>query len=276
MPFSILLQHCAPQHLLSRLTGILARCRIKWFKNWSIRRLIRVHGVNLSEAASTNLDDYPCFNSFFTRSLRPECRPLVAGPKKIASPVDGSVSQAGVIQNGTIFQAKGFDYSAISLLGGSAARAALFDQGQFATFYLAPGDYHRVHMPCDGKLLNTVYVPGRLYSVNPETVSHVPQLFSKNERLICLFETEAGPMAMILVAAMLVGQIQTVWSEHVASKNIAIKNPGAVILKKGGEIGRFLMGSTVIVLFAQNSMQWDTRIQEGCGVKMGEGIGNFS
>lgn len=272
-PFSILLQYIYPQHLLSRLTGILGNCRWKWFKNWAIRRLIRVHGVNVSEAKSSQLDDYPSFNSFFTRELRPELRPIAPETGQLASPVDGVISQIGTIQANTILQAKRFDYTLHSLLGGAEEWANQFRQGFFATLYLAPGDYHRVHMPCDGQLQQTIYIPGRLFSVNPLTTAHVPRLFARNERLVCLFDSSAGPMAVILVGAMLVGKMRTVWSENPCSNTLTVRNPPSVSLKKGQELGCFLMGSTVILLFGRDRITWDPALQAESKVKWGQAMG---
>ena len=208
----VLLQYCAPQKTLSRFVGILANCRWVWFKNWAIKRLIRKYHVDKSEALLENLDDYPTFNSFFTRRLKPELRPIAAGDKTIISPVDGCISQIGKIDGDTIFQAKKFHFSTTSLLGGSIEDAQLFHQGQFATVYLAPRDYHRVHMPLTGTLIKSTYIPGQLFSVNQFTTQSVPNLFARNERLYCLFETAAGPMAVILAGAMLVSSIKTVWA----------------------------------------------------------------
>lgn len=273
---SILLQYLVPQHLLSRLTGLLARCRWRWFKNWGIRRLIRVHHVNLSEAVSSHLEDYPCFNSFFTRKLQPALRPIANEPDLIACPVDGRISQIGLIHDTTLIQAKKFDYSLSSLLAGDEEWAEKFRGGVFATLYLAPGDYHRVHMPCDGHLRKTLYVPGRLFSVNPLTVSHVPRLFARNERLVCLFDSAAGPMAVILVGAMLVGQMQMVWSETPEkARTLSIHHPSGITLRKGEELGHFLMGSTVIVLFGKERVRWDTQLAEEGRVRFGEPMGKL-
>jgi len=279
MSFSlgVLMQYICPQHLLSRLTGILANCRWKWFKNWAIRRLIRVHHVNVSEATSGNLDDYPNFNSFFTRHLRPELRPIAPLAHQLASPVDGTISQMGVIHDQMIFQAKNFDYSLKTLLGGSDEWAAQFTDGNFATLYLAPRDYHRVHIPCDGQLQQTIYVPGRLFSVNPLTTESVSGLFARNERLVCLFDSAAGPMAVILVGAMLVGQMRTAWSkESPHSKTVSVERPQPFLIKKGEEVGHFLMGSTVIILFAKGRIHWDPALRGKTPVRMGQMIGTLT
>ncbi len=273
----ITLQYCAPQHTCTYLTGLLATCRWKWFKNWAIRRLIRKYHVNLQEAASTDLADYPHFNSFFTRHLKAHLRPIAAASDAIAAPADSTVSQTGAIQQGQIFQAKGFNYSTDSLLGGAHAWAERFLHGSFTTFYLAPRDYHRVHMPIDGTLRETIYIPGRLFSVNPLTASHVPNLFARNERLVCLFDTAVGAMAVILVGAMLVGKIRVVWSDNIVSKQIERKTyTTPIALAKGAELGHFEMGSTVIVLFGENAAHWTAELTAGKIVKMGEAVGNIA
>lgn len=258
--FNVLLQYCCPKHFVSRCVGILANCRWVWFKNWAIKRLIRKHHVDVSEAVSNQLSDYPSFNHFFTRHLKPECRPIAAGPNTMASPADSTVSQTGRIENGTLLQAKNFFFSAETLLGGSADRAKIFQQGSFTTFYLAPRNYHRVHMPITGTLRETIYIPGSLFSVNPLTTSSVPHLFARNERLVCIFDTAFGEMAVVLVGAMLVGKIKTAWDNQQSQ----------VILQKGDELGYFEMGSTVIVLCANPHVQWS--IQANDDVKMGEAV----
>ncbi len=271
--FRTLLQYCLPQHLLSRAVGIIANCQWRWFKNWAIRRLIRKYHVDIHDAASTCLDDYPSFNHFFTRQLKPNARPIATEPHSIVSPADGTVSQCGKIQTGTLFQAKNFYFNTEKLLGGATDYAKLFNTGSFATFYLAPRDYHRVHMPFDGTLTATIYIPGKLFSVNPLTTASVPELFARNERLVCLFETTAGPMAVILVGAMLVGQMQTVWDPAPYAKEITIKQTEKIFLKKGAELGHFKMGSTVIILFGSNDAKWQSTLQPNSCVKMGEQIG---
>lgn len=273
-PLYVLAQYCCPQHKLTRFVGWLAECRWKWFKNWAIKRLIRKYHVNLSEALSENIADYPDFNSFFTRQLKPGVRPIAPGDATFSSPADGCVSQIGKINNDTLLQAKNFNYTTISLLGGAEALAQSFENGSFATIYLAPKDYHRVHMPITGKLLETTYIPGKLFSVNPLTAETVPHLFARNERLVCLFETAIGPVAIILVGAMLVGNIQTVWPmQHPRHKITTEKYADEWVLERGAELGLFKMGSTVIMLLPQNSVEWLTTLQENSVVKMGEKIG---
>jgi phosphatidylserine decarboxylase len=273
-PVYVLVQYCCPQHKLSRFVGWIAECRFKWFKNWAIKRLIRKYHVNLSEALSENLDDYPSFNSFFTRQLKPDVRPIAAGSTTISSPADGCVSQIGKINNDVILQAKNFNYTTTSLLGGAQTLAQKFENGRFATIYLAPKDYHRVHMPIFGKLLETTYIPGKLFSVNQITTETVPSLFSRNERLVCLFETAVGPVAIILIGAMLVGNIQTVWPMQYPKNEITTERyTNGVVLERGAELGLFKMGSTVIMLFPKDSIEWLDTLQENSVVRVGEKIG---
>ncbi len=276
-PLYVLAQYYCPQRALTHFFGWLARCRWKWFKNWAIKRLIRKYHVNLSEALSENVeDDYPDFNSFFTRQLKPGIRPIEPGEKCISSPADGSVSQIGKINKDAILQAKNFDYTTASLLGGSELTAQQFKDGNFATIYLAPKDYHRVHMPVTGKLLQTIFVPGQLFSVNQITAQTVPHLFARNERLICLFDTGIGTIAVVLVGAMLVGSIETVWPlEHPKNKISTRHYKEGIILERGAELGLFRMGSTVILLFPKNKMEWINTLQENSLVKVGETIGRI-
>ncbi len=274
--FNILLQYCCPQQTLSRFIRVLAECRWVWFKNWAIKRLIRKYHVDKSEALLENLDDYPTFNSFFTRRLKPELRPIASGLGEIASPVDGCVSQMGDIRGDTIFQAKGFDYSAARLLGGTEADATLFANGKFATLYLAPRDYHRVHMPLTGTLIKSTYIPGQLFSVNQLTAEAVPNLFARNERLVCYFATDAGTMAVILVGAMLVSRIKTMWpTTHPRNKITTEFYSYPIQIKRGEDLGYFEMGSTVIVLFGQDQVNWAPTLQANSTVKMGQVMGRM-
>ena len=271
----IFLQHILPQHMLSRCTGWLAELEHPaWLKNWVIGLFIRQFRVDMSEAAEPDHEQYANFNAFFTR-------PLIAGARPIAEadvvcPADGAISQLGDIVGGRIFQAKGQDYSCVELLGGDPAWAEKFAGGSFATIYLSPRDYHRVHMPVAGRLLATTYVPGDLYSVNGVTAENVERLFARNERLVCYFETEFGPMAMILVGAMVVAGIETVWSGQVAPPpktpaSIDYRQlPEAVSLDKGEEMGRFKLGSTVILLFGQDAIEWDSRYAASEPTRLGE------
>jgi phosphatidylserine decarboxylase len=269
----IALQYLLPHHALSRLVGRLANSETAWLKNTFITWFKQRYRVDMSEALEQNPTSYRNFNAFFTRALRADARPI--DNTDIVNPADGAISQIGDIEAGRIFQAKGQSFSARELLGGDAQMAALFDGGCFATIYLSPRDYHRVHMPCAGTLRQTLYVPGRLFSVNQLTASNVPRLFARNERLVCLFDTEYGPMAMVLVGAMIVAGIETVWAGQVAPPPTVPNNAqsSVVELAKGAEMGRFKLGSTVILLFGQNAMQWQTTLRSGLPVRMGQALG---
>lgn len=272
---NIALQRFLPQHALSRFAGFIANCRWKWLKNILIRDFIKRYQVDLSIATLENVEDYPNFNSFFTRKLKTQCRPVVEGTNQIASPVDGFVSQAEKIDKETLFQAKGHYFNLVDLLG-SIDLAKHFVNGQFATLYLAPKDYHRVHMPVDGTLLETIYIPGKLFSVNQQTTENVSQLFSRNERLVCIFETPFGLMAVILVGAMLVSGIETVWTLELPTKHLSKKTyKNTIMLKKGEELGHFKMGSTVILLFPDNTMEWAASFKANQHVQMGGFIGDI-
>jgi len=271
----IILQHIVPQHALSWLAKVLCECRWHWWKNWQINFLINRYGADLQAAKLENIEDYPTFNSFFTRELKPELRPIVQGHNQIACPVDGTVSQIGKIKQDTLLQAKGFYFTLSALLGGSKTHANTFSNGSFTTLYLAPKDYHRIHMPFTGTLRETIYIPGKLFSVNQLTTEHIPQLFARNERLVCLFDTAMGSMAVILVGAMLVGNIQTVWSsEEPHAKNIkSTLYPDTIKIERGAELGHFKMGSTVIVLFEKDKAEWSDLLQASTTVKMGQLLG---
>lgn len=276
----ILLQTIVPQHLLSRCTGALADFHHPvWLKNWLIRQFIKVFKVDMSEAAEPDYTSYACFNDFFTRPLREGARPLAAAD--ILCPADGAISQLGSITDGQLLQAKGRYFSTEDLLGGDAGRAASFNGGQFATIYLSPKDYHRVHMPVAGRLIATRYIPGQLFSVNGVTADNVDRLFARNERLVCHFETEHGPMAMVLVGAMIVAGIETVWAGPVAPpprRPVTVdyaKLPAPMELAQGEEMGRFALGSTVILLFPEGVMSFDERYGAGTLTRMGEKLGSL-
>lgn len=253
------LQYLLPQHFLSRSLAKLADCRIPMVKNCLIRAFIKHYKVDINTAALTQIDDYVSFNQFFTRALNSAARPIANDQDAIVSPADGTVSQSGKIKDDKLFQAKGFFFSLQELLGGDKQLASCYRGGDFITVYLAPKDYHRVHMPLEAKLLKTIYVPGKLFSVNKQSVENVANLFCLNERLICLFDTEIGQVAIIMVGAMLVAGIETVWGQRevpcsrkeIITKDYADQN---IILKKGEEMGRFLFGSTVILLFKANTV----------------------
>ncbi|MEH6577529.1 MAG: archaetidylserine decarboxylase [Amphritea sp.] len=273
----ILLQHLLPQHLLSRLVGRLADSRTSWIKSTFIKWFAKRYQVNMAEAQIENLDHYPSFNEFFTRELKPGVRPLA--DSNVVSPADGAISQIGAIDYGRIFQAKGRGYGLTTLLGGYTDLAEPFINGRFATIYLSPKDYHRVHMPVTGTLRETIYIPGDLYSVNQTTAEGVDNLFARNERMIAMFDTEYGPMAMVLVGAMVVAGIETVWAGQVApqqNKPWRIEhNPKPVepvILEKGQEMGRFKLGSTVILLFGKEAIEWSDTLQANSPVQLGEAM----
>lgn len=278
---TFLTQHISPHHALNQLMYTLTRARYARWKNWQIRWFIKRYQVDMSIALEQNPFIHPDFNTFFTRALKPGARPIVNGSHDIACPVDGAVSQAGTIRDGRIFQAKGQDYSLETLLGGSAQRAAPFMGGTYATLYLSPRDYHRIHMPLTGRLLETIYLPGRLFSVNPRTARCVPGLFARNERLVAIFDTAAGPMALILVGAMFVSGIETVWTgpiyPHARKMQKAWDNRADnIILPHGAEMGRFNMGSTVIVLFGgKKGVDLAATIQPAAAVQMGQLLGTY-
>lgn len=271
-------QYILPHHALSTLMSKLTHCENTAWKNSFIKLIVRLYGVNMAEAKFENLDHYPSFNHFFTRELKDHARPIADAANAIACPADGAVSQAGPIEQGQIFQAKGHSYSALELLGGDVERAKAFEDGAFATIYLSPKDYHRLHMPLSGTLKEMVHIPGRLFSVNNTTVSAVPNLFARNERVACIFETEAGPMALILVGAIFVSSVETVWHGVVTPPSISEPRTwhyqdDAPVLEKGAEMGRFNMGSTIIVLFGKDQTEWAQHLVAGQAVKLGEQIG---
>lgn len=276
----IFLQHILPQHLLSRCTGALADLRHPlWLKNWLIHVFIRQFRVDMGEAADPDPTSYASFNAFFTRPLREDARSPAEAD--VICPADGAISQLGDIRGGRIFQAKGQSFSTWELLGGDSERAGLFADGRFATIYLAPRDYHRVHMPLAGRLTATSYIPGRLFSVNRVTAENVPRLFARNERLVCYFDTAAGPMAMILVGAMVVAGIETVWSGQVAPPTSEpvlrdyVAVPRVIELAQGEEMGRFKLGSTVILLFRKDAVEFDAAYVAGAATRLGEALGSF-
>lgn len=270
-------QYLLPGHLLSRLMQGITRIRARGFKNAFTTWFVKHFSVNMDEALESDPLAYEHFNAFFTRALKPGARPLVEGRYDIACPVDGTVSQAGPIDDDRIFQAKGHDYSLTQLLGGAEKHAADFRDGNFATLYLSPRDYHRIHMPIDGTLREMVHIPGRLFSVNAATTRMVPGLFARNERVVALFDTAAGPMAMVMVGAIFVGSIETVWSGVVTPPAGRVvrrwrydKDAQPLQLARGEELGRFNMGSTVIVLFGREAIDWADSITPEATVRMGQ------
>lgn len=270
------LQHLLPQHLLSRLVRAVTRSRIGLLRTALIRAFLRHYPVDLSEAVHADPADYPCFNDFFTRRLRPGARPADPDARAVLCPVDGVVSQAGTLDGDQLLQAKGIRYPAGALLGGDAAAAAAFTGGSFATLYLAPHNYHRVHMPLAGTLVRARFVPGDLYSVNAATAAGVPGLFTRNERIACVFDTAAGPMAVVLVGALFVGSMSLAWCGEVTSggrgpRDLPVHDP-LIALERGAELGCFNMGSTVILMFAPGGPRLVPGLVPGRAVRFGERI----
>jgi phosphatidylserine decarboxylase len=272
------IQTWLPTRFLSWLMFVVTRIEAAWFKNAFIRVFMKHFGISLAEAEFERPDAYRSFNHFFTRALKPSARPISFDPDAFVSPVDGTVSEFGAITNGRLIQAKGFDYSLVELLGGDASIAESFMNGTFCTIYLAPFNYHRIHMPTAGTIRDWIYVPGRLFSVNRGTTLAMPRLFARNERVIALFETGHGPMALIMVGALFVGSMETVWSGLVTPPHsrggIATYHLAQpMYLSRGAECGRFNMGSTVILLTAPNAIQYLKDLKPGQAVRMGEAIG---
>lgn len=267
-----------PQHWLSVLMHRVTRSEIGWFKNGLIRIVCWKFKVDISEAASANLKDYASFNAFFTRCLRDGIRPVAAGDAVVVSPVDGAISQLGMVADGRIIQAKGRDYSVAELLGGDETLAAQFEGGQFATIYLSPRDYHRIHMPLSAKLTAMRYVPGKLFSVNPRTARTVPRLFARNERVITVFDTELGPLVQVLVGAIFVGSMETVWSGQITPpyghvvREWEYVGEDAISFAKGEEMGRFNMGSTVVMLLPPRMQSFSSRWKPGDLIKLGQAM----
>ena len=278
----VTLQYLIPQHGLSRLVGMLARSEVPWIKTTFINIFMKRFGIDLSEAQIEDPDQFETFNAFFTRALKPDARPLeAAAPADIACPADGAVSQLGAIRANQVFQAKGHDYSLYDLLGGDSALASEFTNGQFATIYLSPRDYHRVHMPVTGTLRETRYVPGDLFSVNEATANGVPNLFARNERLVCIFDTERGPVVVILVGAMIVAGIETVFSGQVTPlpKQVVTtdyQRTAPITLEKGDELGRFLLGSTVVLLFPEGKANFEADLKAGSLVRVKGKLGQYN
>jgi len=277
-----LLQLILPHHLLSRLVGYLARSEVPFVKNNFIKVFLSRFDINMSEAAQEDPYAYDNFNAFFTRALKDGVRPIDADAHSIVSPADGAISQLGPILGSDVLQAKGRHYSLYELLGGDSALAAEFTNGSFATVYLSPKDYHRVHMPFTGTLREMIYVPGRLFSVNQATTRQIADLFARNERAVCVFDTEHGPMVVILVGAMIVAGIETVFSgpvtplaRSVQRTRYALDNKGPIVLNKGDELGRFYLGSTAILLFPEGKASFNPSLAADSPVRMGEKLGTF-
>ena len=271
-------QYLLPQHGLSRLILAVTRVRAPWFKNWTIRGFLKLYRVDMTEAAQSDPYRYGSFNEFFTRALKNDARPVVSDPAAIASPVDGRISEAGSIDRDRLLQAKGRYYKLAELLA-AQPWASRFEGGSFATIYLAPFNYHRVHMPLRGVLRETVYVPGRLFSVNGVTAQHVPGLFARNERVLTLFDTQFGQFALVLVGALNVGSMATVWAGDItpAARRVITRVPSPpTTLEKGAELGRFNMGSTVILLFEPNRARWNPWVNAGSVVRLGQSLGSVA
>ena len=272
-----------PKHAISRLVGKLAAAQAGPLTTGLIKVFINAYGINMSEAKQSSANDYKSFNEFFTRPLKDGMRPIDQTEQSFVHPVDGTVSQLGDIVDDNLFQAKGHDFSLVTLLGGSEQTAQPFQGGKFATVYLAPKDYHRIHMPLAGTLTDMIYVPGDLFSVNPLTAENVPNLFARNERVVAIFDTEIGPMAMVLVGATIVASIETVWAGTVTpptGKKVfrweyETKGPNAVHLEKGAELGRFKLGSTIVACFAPDAINFLDENQPGKVTRMGELFGLY-
>ncbi|CAG9431822.1 archaetidylserine decarboxylase [Providencia alcalifaciens] len=275
----IRLQFMLPKQGLTQLAGWFASRNVGFVTQWAIKLFAKAYKVNMNEAQRSELTAYSTFNDFFIRTLKDGARPIVEAEHQLAQPADGAVSQLGPIDNDLIFQAKGHNYTVEALLAGQYQLADKFRGGDFITTYLSPSDYHRVHMPCDGLLTEMIYVPGDLFSVNPLTAANVPNLFARNERLICVFDTPFGTMVQILVGATIVGSIDTVWSGCVNPQREGVikrwaypaqGEEGAIFLQKGEEMGLFKLGSTVINLFEPNKIRFNASLIPGYATRMGE------
>jgi phosphatidylserine decarboxylase len=274
---AVLPQYLMPKQAMTRFGGLVASARAGAITTAIIRWFVAKYQVNMAEAADPDISHYASFNDFFTRALRADARPLADAD--LVCPVDGAISQFGAIEHDQIFQAKGHHYSIAALVGGDAELAARFHDGFFATLYLSPRDYHRIHMPCEGRLTRMVYVPGALFSVNPLTARGVPGLFARNERVVCVFETARGPFVLVLVGATIVGSMATVWHGVVnPPRGRAVRewryDDQTVVLRQGEEMGRFLLGSTVVMLFPQGATVFNPEWAAGREVRLGEKMGS--
>ncbi|CAN5217315.1 archaetidylserine decarboxylase [soil metagenome] len=268
-------QYLMPKQAMTRFGGLVAGSRMGSITTEIIRRFVARYDVNMAEALNPDISSYASFNDFFTRALKPGARPMAAAD--LICPVDGAISQFGAIKGDQIFQAKGHSYTTTALVGGDAALAAQFQDGHFATLYLSPRDYHRIHMPCDGRLLRMIHVPGDLFSVNPTTARGVPGLFARNERVVCVFEGQDGPWVLVLVGATIVGSMATVWHGLVNPPRPGVLRDWsyadkAITLKQGEEMGRFLLGSTVVMLFPPSPMGFNPSWQPGGPIRLGEAM----
>lgn len=272
----MLLQYLLPKQALTHFAGWVASRERGWVTTEIIRRFVAKYRVNMDEALDSDISVYRTFNEFFTRALKPGARPVAQAA--LICPVDGAISQFGPIAGDQLFQAKGHHYSTTALVGGDAALAAHYQDGSFATIYLSPRDYHRIHMPCDGRLTRMIYVPGDLFSVNPVTARGVPGLFARNERVVCVFESARGPFVLVLVGATIVGSMATVWhgvvnpprGKVVREWRYPASGQPEVALKQGEEMGRFLLGSTVVMLFPKGPLRFNPDWVPGRAVQLGE------
>ena len=276
---AVLPQYVLPKRALTAFAGAVASARSGARTTRLIRWFVRRYGVNMAEAAHADIDSYVSFNDFFTRALKPGARPLAVAD--LICPVDGAISQFGAIDADQIFQAKGHRYSTTALVGGDAALAARFQDGSFATLYLSPKDYHRIHMPCDGRLARMIHVPGALFSVNPTTARGVPGLFARNERVVCVFESARGPFVLALVGATIVGSMATVWHGVVNPPRTGQLRDwqytdGQVELKQGEEMGRFMLGSTVVMLFPKGPLRFNTAWAPAAPIRLGEAMAEWA
>jgi phosphatidylserine decarboxylase len=276
---AVLPQYLMPKQALTALAGRVASAQGGALTTRLIRWFVGRYNVNMSEAADPDIGSYPSFNAFFTRALKPGARPLA--PADLVCPVDGAISQFGAIERNQIFQAKGHHYSTTALVGGDAELAARFENGHFATLYLSPKDYHRIHMPCDGRLTRMIHVPGELFSVNPTTARGVPGLFARNERVVCVFDTPRGPFVLVLVGATIVGSMATVWHGVVNPPRVKAArewryDDQPISLKQGDEMGRFLLGSTVVMLFPKAPLQFNPSWQPAGAIRMGESMARYA
>ena len=276
---AVLPQYLLPKQALTTLAGKFASARLGGLTTSVIRWFVGRYNVNMAEAANPDIASYTSFNDFFTRALKPGARPLAQAD--LICPVDGAISQFGPIAKDQVFQAKGHTYSTTALVGGDAAAAARFDNGHFATLYLSPRDYHRIHMPCAGALTRMVHVPGDLFSVHPPTARGVPGLFARNERVVCFFESAQGPFVLVLVGATIVGSMATVWHGQVNPPRTGVLRQwdyakGQVSLQQGEEMGRFLLGSTVVMLFPQGPLQFNPQWSPTRPIQLGEAMAQRS
>jgi phosphatidylserine decarboxylase len=275
---AVLPQYLFPKQALTHFAGWVAGKERGAVTTWIIRRFVAKYGVDMGEALESDIHHYKSFNQFFTRALKPGMRPLAQAD--LVCPVDGAISQFGAIEGDQIFQAKGHNYTTTALVGGDAALAAKFAHGSFATLYLSPKDYHRIHMPCDGRLVRMIHVPGDLFSVNPTTARGVPGLFARNERVVCVFESARGPFVLVLVGATIVGSMETVWHGVVNPPRVGELrewryHDQQIDLKKGEEMGRFLLGSTVVMLFPAPALAFNPDWSPTRTIRLGEAMANY-